>query len=126
MSAGRIAGIVFCWLLGTGLTLTHVLDISHAALLAGVLTGLILAWPVETADAPRLPDQPFRSRPGARRDLSYLSWSVFTSDGLISAPARDRLDRLADEAHCPELPPRAGPAQVRACLTAIELKGPTP
>jgi len=84
------------WVLALALILTRTLDPVHATLLAGCATAIILLWPGILPDIPRLPDLPHHSHPGARRDLSNLSWSTFEMDGRVTPKVQARIRALTE------------------------------
>jgi len=89
-----------CVIWGVALLLAvfGVLDLVHCLLVAVCVTALLVVWPHVLPDMPRLPALPHRLHPGARRDLSDLSWSVTDRDGRASAKALARVGALADSA----------------------------
>lgn len=123
---GKIVVICIAWVLAAILIASSVLDPSHALLLAGCATGVILVWPRYLPSPARLADLPYHQHLGGRRDLSQLSWSVFERDGSVSPKARARVVALADDR--PDLAGLAAtiagtnsptPAQVQAWLDLI-------
>jgi len=92
----RVVGACVSWAIALLLAWLGVLDIAHCLLLAGCVTALLLVWPRVLPLPPHLPEIPHHSHPGARRDLSDLSWSVIDRDGRASTKALVRLRALTD------------------------------
>jgi|GEM_PF-5094401 len=125
MSRIVLAGL--SWIVAILLALTSVLDTAHAVLLAGCVTALTVIWPPAVPASPRLPELPFHSHPGGRRDLSDLSWSAFERDGRVSAKVVARVravaqSAIADEPQLPAIDATRSPtpAQVLDWLDLIE------
>ncbi len=122
---GRSTVSVIAWALALGLILSHALDIPHALLLAGLVTALTVVWPSDDAASPELPKVPLPSRPGGRRDLSELSWSLIDRVGRANPRTMKRIGALAAEAGLDDLSrdiaarPTASLRQLHRWLDAI-------
>jgi hypothetical protein len=110
--------VVVVWAAAAGLALTRTLDLGHAGALAAIVTALALAWPDPAPPGPSLPDLPHLARPGARRDLSELSWSALERDGVLGYRALRRLHTLAGPDAAPP-DQRLTPAQAVAWLDQL-------
>ena len=123
----RLVPIAVSWVLALILGLFQVLDWPHLVLLAGCATALVLVFSHTDTASPHLPDLPLHSRPGARRDLSALSWSAIEREGYVSPAvvARVRVIAAADPGLEPlhrtiAASPRPSPSQVLRWLDTIE------
>ena len=122
----RVVAVVVAGAIALLLALTGVLDAPHATLLAACVAGIALAWPGVLPAPPALPDLPYHTHPGGRRDLSDLSWSALERDGTVSAKVLTRVESLATSAGATALAHRiattrsATPAQVLDWLDQID------
>jgi hypothetical protein len=78
------------------LAATGTVDVLHAVLLAAVVVVVAAAWRrAEPGQEVRWPPLPDEDRPGARPDVSELSWSTFSRDGTVGLRVTARIRTLA-------------------------------
>jgi len=128
----RWAGLIATWVIAGTVGCLRVLDWPHLVLLAGCVSAVLLVGPNQATNPPRLPDLPPHSHPGARRDLSALSWAAIDREGMVSQALVARAHALTkddpsleDVRRCIESARSASPAQVLSWLDQVARLTPT-